>query len=182
MFVVPVVYSLDIFSGEMSNRTIHLLFKIPVSRPAIFFSKFLLSVASIFLIFLLSGILMELVSGGREVWTFYLLKKNLVFGCTAVMLFTWFTPFGCRSRSEAGSLAAMFGVLIGLAIVYFSADMCEIGWAMSLMPYTIVWMEGLGGSDIAKAGPLAVALLQVILFPVVTAIACFRYTRIRRYL
>ncbi len=32
MFVVPVIYALDIFSGEMSNRTIHLLFKIPVPR------------------------------------------------------------------------------------------------------------------------------------------------------
>jgi ABC-type transport system involved in multi-copper enzyme maturation permease subunit len=42
MFVVPVVYALDIFSGEVSNRTVHLLFKIPIQRWIIFFSKYLL--------------------------------------------------------------------------------------------------------------------------------------------
>jgi len=51
MFVVPVVYSLDIFSGEVSNRTIHLLFKIPVERWMIFFSKYLVSVLGMVLIF-----------------------------------------------------------------------------------------------------------------------------------
>ncbi|MHC5138442.1 MAG: hypothetical protein ACYSOF_00890, partial [Planctomycetota bacterium] len=43
MLVVPVIYALDIFSGEMSNRTIHLLFKFPVPRWKIFFSKYLVS-------------------------------------------------------------------------------------------------------------------------------------------
>ena len=57
MFVVPVVYALDIFSGEMSNRTIHLLFKIPVPRWMIFFSKFIVSIAGILITFIISGLL-----------------------------------------------------------------------------------------------------------------------------
>ncbi len=43
LFVVPIIYALDIFSGEMSSRTIHLLFKIPVERTKMFFSKYLAS-------------------------------------------------------------------------------------------------------------------------------------------
>ena len=38
LFIVPIVYSLDIFAGEMSSRTIYLLFKIPIPRWKIFFS------------------------------------------------------------------------------------------------------------------------------------------------
>lgn len=182
MFVVPVVYSLDIFSGEMSNRTIHLLFKIPVSRPKIFLSKFILSALSIFLVFLLSGILMELVSGGREVWTFYLLKKNLMYGCTAVMLFVWFSPFGCQSRSEAGSLAAMFGVMIGLAIIYMWAKISEVGWALAAVPFSMVWDDGILPQNAFRVSILWIALSQVAALFVVASIACFRYTRIRRYL
>lgn len=182
MFVVPVVYSLDIFSGEMSNRTIHLLFKIPVGRPAIFLSKFLLSVGSIFLIFLISGSLMELVSGGREVWTFYLLKKSLMYGATAVMIFVWFTPFGCQSRSEAGSLAAFFAVSTGLLIIYFSASVCHIEWAHASVPFTLAWGVGFSSGNAFKVVPLSVILSQLIVFVAVSAIACFRYTRIRRYL
>ncbi|MCH7920267.1 MAG: ABC transporter permease subunit, partial [Planctomycetes bacterium] len=51
MIVVPVVYALDLFAGEMSNRTIHLLFKIPVPRWKIFFAKYLTAVAGIVLSF-----------------------------------------------------------------------------------------------------------------------------------
>ena len=66
MFVVPIVYSLDIFSGEISNRTIHLLFKIPVQRWMIFFSKYLICAAGIVLTFLVSAVLMELMAQGRR--------------------------------------------------------------------------------------------------------------------
>ena len=52
MFAVPVIYSLDIFSGEISNRTVHLLFKIPVPRWMLFLSKYVVSATGIILIFL----------------------------------------------------------------------------------------------------------------------------------
>jgi ABC-type transport system involved in multi-copper enzyme maturation permease subunit len=52
MLVVPVIYALDIFSGEMSNQTIHLLFKFPVPRWKIFFSKYLVSIGGMIAIFL----------------------------------------------------------------------------------------------------------------------------------
>jgi ABC-type transport system involved in multi-copper enzyme maturation permease subunit len=66
MFVVPVVYALDIFSGEVSNRTIHLLFKIPVKRWMIFFSKYLVSAIGMALVFAISAVLMELLTAGRR--------------------------------------------------------------------------------------------------------------------
>ncbi|MHC4121517.1 MAG: ABC transporter permease, partial [Planctomycetota bacterium] len=99
MFVVPVVYSLDIFSGEVSNRTIHLLFKIPVKRWMIFFSKYLVSALGMVLIFVISAVLMELLSHGREARVLFLLKTNLLYGLAGLILFTWFCAFGCQSRN-----------------------------------------------------------------------------------
>lgn len=83
MLAIPVIYALDIFSGEMSNRTIHLLFKFPVPRWKIFFSKYLVSICGMINIFLASGLLMELMSQGRETETGFLLKMNALFGVAA---------------------------------------------------------------------------------------------------
>jgi ABC-type transport system involved in multi-copper enzyme maturation permease subunit len=64
--VVPVVFALDLFSGEMSNRTIHLLFKIPVPRWKIFFAKYLVATVGIALSFLVTATAMEALAWGRE--------------------------------------------------------------------------------------------------------------------
>ncbi len=174
MFVVPVVYSLDIFSGEVSNRTIHLLFKIPVKRWMIFFSKYLVSALGMALIFVVSGILMELLSHGREARFLFLLKTNLLCGTAGLFLFTWFCAFGCQSRSEAGSLAAMFGVFIGWGIAFFWATICEVAWAAPFAPYSL--------TGLTESGPVVAIFLQSLVSVAVLAIACHRYVSIRRYL
>lgn len=176
MFVVPVVYALDIFSGEVSNRTIHLLFKIPVPRWMIFFSKYLISALGIVVTFLLSGTLMELMAGGREAQAFFLLKTNLLTGLAALLLFTWFCVFGCQSRSEAGSLVVMFGVFIGWGIVLLWSSLCHVIWMERFVPYTFVLLR------ITKVGLIESVLSQSLAFVVILGVACYRYVSIRRYL
>ncbi len=176
MFVVPVVYSLDIFSGEVSNRTIHLLFKIPVKRWMIFFGKYLVSVLGIVLVFLISGILMELMTQGREASTFFLLITNLLSGLAGLLLFTWFCAFGCQSRSEAGSLGIMFGVFIGWGIVSFWSSVCEVTWAERFVPYSFILLR------INKIGLAGIVFPQILTSIAVLVVACDRYVSIRRYL
>jgi len=176
MFAVPVIYSLDIFSGEISNRTVHLLFKIPVPRWMLFFSKYLVSASGIILIFLISGVLMEFMSGGREARVLYLFATNYLCGTAALVLFTWFCAFGCQSRSEAGSLVVMFGVFIGWGIVFFWSSVCEVAWAERFVPYSLTLMR------ITKIGPLWTIFSQIPAFAAVLIIACYRYISIRRYL
>ena len=174
MFVVLVVYSLDIFSGEMSNRTIHLLFKIPVPRWMIFFSKYLVSALGIVLIFVASSVLMELLAHGREARVLFLLKTNLLYGTAGLFLFTWFCAFGCQSRSEAGSLGAMFSVFIGWGIAFFWATTCEVTWAAPFVPYSL--------AGLTAGGPVLTIFLQSLVAAAVLGIACYRYVSIRRYL
>ncbi len=176
MFVIPVIYSLDIFSGEISNRTIHLLFKIPVPRWMLFFSKYLVSAAGIIFIFLISGLLMEFMSRGREAQVLFLLANNSLCGMAALVLFTWFCAFGCQSRSEAGSLVAMFGVFIGWGIIFFWSSLCEVTWAARFVPYSLILMR------ITKVGPVWAVFLQILASAAVLGIACYRYISIRRYL
>jgi ABC-type transport system involved in multi-copper enzyme maturation permease subunit len=175
MFIVPVVYSMDIFSGEVSNRTIHLLFKIPVPRWMLFFAKYLVSALGIVFIFLVSSILMELMSGGRETSIFYLLKTNLLFGAAGLLFFTWFCPFGCQSRSEAGSLAIMFAVFIGWGIVLLWSYLCDVVWAERFVPYILTF-------KFAEVGYAWTVLSQILVFTAALGIACYRYVSIRRYL
>jgi ABC-type transport system involved in multi-copper enzyme maturation permease subunit len=174
MFVVPVVYALDIFSGEVSNRTIHLLFKIPVKRWMIFFSKYLVSALGMVVIFVVSAVLMELLAHGRETRALFLLKTNLLCGVAGLFLFTWFCAFGCQSRSEAGSLGAMFGVFIGWGVVIFWATTCEVSWAARFVPYSLARID--------QAGHIWMVFLQGLVCAGILAIACYRYVRIRRYL
>ncbi|MHC4188991.1 MAG: hypothetical protein ACYSUB_04865 [Planctomycetota bacterium] len=176
MFAVPVIYSLDIFSGEISNRTVHLLFKIPVPRWMLFFSKYLVSAVGIILIFLISGLLMEFISQGREARILFLLKTNLLYSMAALVLFTWFCAFGCQSRSEAGSLVAMFGVFIGWGIVLFWSNLCEVAWAERFVPYSLMLME------FTKVGFVGIVFSQIPTSLAILGIACYRYTSIRRYL
>lgn len=179
MLVVPVVYALDIFSGEMSNRTIHLLFKFPVPRWKIFFSKYLVCAAGICLIFLSTGSLMELISRGREADMGFLFKFNLSYGVPAVVLFTWFCAFGAQSRSEAGSLAAMFGVLIGWGIVMFWSTICNVSWAIPFVPYAVaLWTH----ENTALLEYNKVIMAQILSALVVLGIACYRFVKVRRVL
>lgn len=182
VFVVPIVYSLDIFSGEMSNRTIHLLFKIPVERWKLFFSKYLVCVGGMCVVFLLTGGLMEIVSGGREMGVWYLFKINALHGIVGLLLFTWFCPFGCQSRSEAGSLAAMSGVMMGFGIVCLWGVMCDVDWALSFVPYTFILSVRSDGVSVSDIGVLKVLLSQVLAVAVVLGIGCWRYAKIRRCL
>lgn len=191
MFAVPVVYALDIFSGEMSNRTIHLLFKFPVARWKIFFNKYLVCVLGMCLVFAGTGLLMEVMSQGRETEIGFLMKNNISFGISGLLLFTWFCVFGAQSRSEAGSLAAMFGVVIGWLIIFFWASVCEVEWAMWFVPYfwantAIVdnvmpwWLKS---SDIDYwMNVIKVMLSQVMGFTLILYVACYRFVKVRRYL
>ncbi len=174
MFVVPVVYSLDIFSGEVSNRTIHLLFMIPVKRWMIFFSKYLVSALGMALVFVISAVLMELLAHGREARVLFLFKTNLLYGMAGLILFTWFCAFGCQSRNEAGSLVAMAGVFIGWGIAFFWAMICKVGWAEPFVPY---YLARLGHN-----WPLGAIFIQGLIAAAVLAVACHRYVSIRRYL
>jgi ABC-type transport system involved in multi-copper enzyme maturation permease subunit len=176
VFVVPIVYSLDIFSGEMSNRTIYLLFKIPVPRWMIFFSKYLISAIGIILVFLASSIIMEFMSLGREAPVFYLLKMNMLFGASAFLLFAWFCVFGCQSRSEAASLVAMFSVFIGWGIVLLWSHLCEISWAEKFVPYSFMLVK------FTDIGIIGTTISQSFVFILILLVACCRYVSIRRYL
>jgi ABC-type transport system involved in multi-copper enzyme maturation permease subunit len=176
MFAVPVIYSLDIFSGEISNRTVHLLFKIPVPRWMLFFSKYLVCAVGILLIFLISGLLMEFMSEGREARVLFLFATNSLCGMAALALFTWFCAFGCQSRSEADSLVVMFGIFIGWGIVLLWSHYCEVAWAERFVPYSLILMR------ITKVGPVLTAFSQILASAAVLGIACYRYISIRRYL
>ncbi len=180
MLVVPVIYALDIFSGEMSNRTIHLLFKFPVPRWKIFFSKYLVSIGGMVAIFLTSGLLMEIMSQGREAETGFLLKMNASFGTPAILIFTWFCAFGAQSRSEAGSLVAMFGVIIGWGIIMLWSGVCEYEWAMHFVPYNFITVY-------IPEKSFDINLLRLILSTGFAAagilsIGCYRFVKVRRVL
>lgn len=179
MLAVPIVYALDIFSGEMSNRTIHLLFKFPVPRWKIFFSKYLISIGGMIAVFLVSGLLMELIAQGRETDIGFLLKVNASFGVAALILFTWFCGFGAQSRSEAGSLTALFGVMIGWGIVLFWAGICEVGWAFRFVPYALLKLRL--PVDVWD-NPLMTMAAQFISFVFIVSVACYRFVKVRRYL
>jgi ABC-type transport system involved in multi-copper enzyme maturation permease subunit len=176
MFVVPVIYSLDIFSGEMSNKTIHLLFKIPVERSKIFFSKYLVSIVGMAIVFAATSMVMEVMGHGREMPVYFLMKINFLCGGSGIALFTWFTIFGCQSRSEAASLAIMFAVFIGWGIVFLWSSVCEVEWAYSFVPYWLIV-----GTNIEFDFVRAI-VCQFIVDLCVVSIACYRFSSIRRYL
>jgi ABC-type transport system involved in multi-copper enzyme maturation permease subunit len=176
MFTVPVIYSLDIFSGEISNRTVNLLFKIPVPRWMLFFSKYVVSAVGIILIFLISGLLMEIMSGGREAQVLFFWKTNSLYGMSALALFTWFCAFGCQSRSEAGSLVVMFGIFIGWGIVLLWSSLSDVTWIERFVPYSLILMKTI------EVGPVGTAFSQILASAIILGIACYRYTSIRRYL
>ena len=188
VFVVPVVFALDIFSGEMTNRTIHLLFKVPTERWKIFFSKYLLVMLEMGLIFLLTGLAMEALGQGREADVGMLLIANLLFGLCAQLLFAWFCVFGCQSRSEASSLVSLFGVMIGWGIVLFWAEMCGVPWAFLCAPYSfslwasdsMFWAQDMASSDVPHLSQMV--FVQVVMLTTAFAIACYRYVKVRRYL
>lgn len=174
MFAIPIVYALDIFSGEMTNRTIHLLFKIPVPRKQTFFSKYLISAAGILLIFLVTGLLMEAMPGGREATPLFLLRMNWCAGTAAIVLFTWFCAFGCQTRTEAASLVAISAVFVAWAIIFFWAMVCEVHWARHITPYYLIRID-------APVSPWTI-LGQIPGLALVLSVACGRYADIRRYL
>lgn len=181
MLAVPVIYSLDIFSGEMSSRTILLLFNLPAERWKIFFSKYLISILGIALIFVFTGLLAEGLARGREVDTGGLVKMSMGAGAAAMILFTWFCGFGAQSRSEAGSLVAIFGVMIGWGIIFFWSSVCEVAWAFRFTPYCLI--VPLANETLSEMlGPMATWLSQISGFVVILCIACLRFVKVRRYL
>ena len=181
MLAVPVIYALDIFSGEMSSRTILLLFNLPTERWKIFLSKYLVSIFGIVLIFSATGLLAEGMTRGREVDIGGLMKMSAGFGAAALMLFTWFCGFGAQSHSEAGSLVAMFGVMIGWGILFFWSIICEVSWAARFVPYSIV-IRFTNQSLFEILSPLKIVLSQILSFLVILSIACYRFVKVRRYL
>jgi ABC-type transport system involved in multi-copper enzyme maturation permease subunit len=180
LLAIPVIHALDIFSGEMSNRTIHLLFKIPVPRWKIFLSKYLVSILSMSAIFLTSGILMELFAQVREAQPGMLFKINTAYGISAILLFSWFTAFAAQSRSEAGSMSAMFAVMIGWAIILLWATAFDVFWAIRFIPYYALLYAYDASAYLIT--PLGAIISQSIATVAIVAIACYRFTKVRRYL
>ena len=180
LFVIPVVYALDLFSGEMSNRTIHLLFKVPVPRWKIFFSKYLMAMGCVGLIFISTGLLMEGMARGREAEVGMLFRVNGLCGLCVGLLLTWFSAFGSQSRSEAGSLVALFGVVIGWGIVWLWSALCEVTWALHAVPYVVAtWAVK---PDVAGLSGVQFWATQIVMMGLALSIACYRYVKIRRVL
>ena len=179
LFIVPIIFAMDIFSGEMSNRTIYLLFKIPVERWKIFLSKYLAAASGMALVFVLNAVLIEIMSQGREADIGFLLKQNLAFGVCAEIIFAWFCVFACQSRSEAGSITALFAVMIGWGIVMLWSSVCKVVWMLHFIPFTIIPLTMLGTYTI-KYDQFIFA--QLFAFSTALIIAGYRFTRIRRYL
>ncbi|MCP4454621.1 MAG: ABC transporter permease subunit [Planctomycetes bacterium] len=180
LFVIPVVYALDLFSGEMSNRTIHLLFKVPVARWQVFFSKYLMAIACVGLIFISTGLFMEVLGHGREAEFGMLFRMNALFGLCVGAILTWFSVFGSQSRNEAGSLVALFGVIIGWGIVWFWSSLCEVTWASCFVPYLFtVW--AIEPKNLEPSRGLFLAT-QIAVTGLALTIACYRYVKIRRVL
>ena len=180
LFVIPVVYALDLFSGEMSNRTIHLLFKVPVPRWKIFFGKYLMAMGCVALIFTCTGLLMELMGHGREAEPGMLVRMNALFGVCVVLTLTWFSAFGSQSRNEAGSLVALFGVAIGWGIVWLWSALCDVTWALHAVPYVLtIWALEPDEAYLSRGQFWAT---QVVVMALALATACYRYTKIRRVL
>ena len=132
------------------------------------------------MIFLVSGLLMEIISQGREAEVGFLLKLNASFGAAAMLLFTWFCPFGAQSRSEAGSLVAMFGVIVGWGIIMLWAGVCEYEWVLHFVPYNYF-------SIYLPEKSFDISLPQLILSTGSAAagilgIGCYRFVKVRRYL
>lgn len=180
MLVVPVVYALDIFSGEMSNRTIHLLFKFPVPRWKIFFSKYLVCVLGMSLVFAATGLSMAIFGHEREAPTGLLVNNTLLFGVVVVILFTWFCAFAVQSRSEAGSLVAVFGVMIGWGIIFFWSLVCEVPWANHFTPYSIFFWAFREVPEWFRLSSLITS--HIIALTAAIAVACYRFVKVRRVL
>ncbi|MFC1760972.1 ABC transporter permease [Planctomycetota bacterium] len=183
-FAVPVIYALDLFAGEMSNRTIHLLFKIPVPRWQIFFSKMVVTFIGFGLTFVITGLIMEIMAHGRETTVGMLMGVHLWFALCATLLFVWFAVFGCQNRSEATSLVTLAGVLIGWGIVFFWSTICEVGWATHCVPYAFAYAGQIAVTRVEFAWlnvPLLL-LVQSLSLAIALALACYRYGKIRRYL
>lgn len=181
MFVMPVIYALDIFSGEISCRTIHLLFKFPVPRWKIFFSKYLVCIAGIALIFLLTGTLMEIMGHGREAHAGFLFRYSYYYAIGSLLVFTWYTVFGAQNRSEAASLVTIFAVMIGWGIVYFWAHMCQVRWAMHVVPYASAFWSYVGERN-TWLNFSGFMIAQVVLLTAIIPLACYRFVKVRRYL
>lgn len=179
-FAVPLIYALDLFAGEMSNRTIHLLFKIPVPRWQIFFSKIGVAMMHFLILFTINGLVMEILAQGRETQMGHLCGIQLIFCLCAMGLFAWFSVFGCQNRSEAASLVVLTGVLIGWGIVFFWSTICTVAWAAHLVPYTFFyWATGRYAPWLSVPWLLCAQLMALGL---ALALACYRYVKIRRYL
>jgi ABC-type transport system involved in multi-copper enzyme maturation permease subunit len=181
MLVMPVIYALDIFSGEISSRTIHLLFKFPVPRWKIFFSKYLVCIAGIALIFLLTGVLMEILGHGREAQAGFLFRHSFYYAVGSLLVFTWYTVFGAQNRSEAASLVTIFAVMIGWGIVYFWAHICQVRWALHFVPYFASALTYIRAAvSVFHHGRFL--LIQAVVMVFAISLACYRFVKVRRYL
>ncbi len=180
LFVIPVVYALDLFSGEMSNGTIHLLLKVPVPRWQIFFSKYLMAIGCVALIFMSTGLLMETLGHGREAEPGMLFRMNGLFAVCAGAVLTWFSAFGSQSRSEAGSLVALFAVVVGWGIVLFWSILCKVTWAFYFVPYMFaIWAIEPKHFELSRG---LFWTMQMVIMGLALSIACYRYVKIRRVL
>lgn len=179
-FVVPFIYAMDLFAGDMSQRTIHLLFKLPVPRWQIFFSKILIALLGFGFTFLVTGLAMEIIARGRETEAGMLLRTHLIYSLCSILILAWFSVFGAQNRSEAASLIALFSVLIGWGIVFFWATICEIAWAGHLPPYTFIYWAVDKYTTWLRI-PLFV-FLQILSCTAALSLGCYRFVKIRRYL
>ncbi len=177
---IPLIISLDLFAGEMSHGTIHLLFNIPVPRWQIFAGKMLMGLLQVALIFVCTGVAMELMGRGREVEPGKMFCVNGLFALCSIMLLIWFSVFAAQSRSEAGSLAFLFAVFIGWSIVWLWSSLSEVSWAYHAVPF--VYGQWAIGQQVDRFHWGQLLLTQGALAVLALAIAGYRYVKIRRSL
>jgi ABC-type transport system involved in multi-copper enzyme maturation permease subunit len=175
VFLLPLVFCSDIFSGEMSRRTICLLFKLPVERVKVFAAKYLFVIVAVTIICIVNAVLVEVIARGRQQYYFVLAGLFIHSLIAIVSIVSWFCAIGCICRNEAVSAVMLLCVYIGWGCVYLFANMYDHPWLMRFGPVSFNYETANLTNHIYWISYLAATV-----FPVL--IAAYRYSRIRRFL
>ena len=175
VILLPLVFCVDIFSGEMSRRTIYLLFKFPVGRVKMFAAKYLFVLIAMIVICSVTAVLVEFITQAREQYYLVLASYFVHSLIATISIVSWFCAVGCICRNEAVSAVMLLCVYIGWGCVYLFANMYEHPWLMKLGPVSFNYEAANLTNHIYWISYLAATVLPVL-------IAAYRYSRIRRFL
>ena len=171
--LLPVIFCTDIFSGEMSRRTIYLLFKLPVNRAYIFFAKFIFIILAAAIICAVNAVAIEIVTQSREQLPWALFGEFMRVLIPIFSIMAWFCVVGCICRNEAVSLVMLLCVYVGWGCVFLFGRMYNHDVLITFSPFAH-YKTGLY-SSLYWPNYIAGTLTPII-------IASYRYSRIRRFL